>query len=86
MTTTPVVPGARRQRLTVSVDYSAGDVERAADALGLSLSDEEVDSILVDVGGELPRLAAAALDDALAARIHDALTRVARGHAWSDDD
>jgi len=76
----------RRQNVTVSVDYGAPDVETAAETLNVSLSDEEVEVILADIGSELPDLAAAATRSALAARIYDTLARVARGHAWSDDE
>jgi hypothetical protein len=86
MSIAPAFPATRQKSVTVSVDFGASDVERAADALDLSVSDEEVDVILGDVAGELPRLAAAAIHDALTARIHDALGRVARGHACCDDD
>ena len=72
--------------MTVSVDYGRDDVERAADALHVQLTDAEVEAILADVDGELHTLASTALHHALQARIDDDLARAARGHACSDDD
>jgi hypothetical protein len=42
--------------------------------------------ILADIDSEVSDLAVAATRSALASRIYDVLARVARGHAWSDDD
>ncbi len=76
----------RQRSLTIPVAYGRADVEQAANSLNLSLSEEELDTILADVDSEVAELAVTATRSALASRIYDDLARVARGHAWSDDD
>ncbi|MBV8194361.1 MAG: hypothetical protein JOY80_02415 [Candidatus Dormibacteraeota bacterium] len=72
--------------MTVSLKYGEEDVERAANSLNISLSGEETEAILAAIDAELSSLASAAVRSAVASRIYDDLTRVARGHACSDDD
>lgn len=83
-----VAPDAleRHRSITVAVDYCPLDVERAAESLNVSLSDEETDAILARIDGELDELGAAATRSALASRIYDDLARIAHLHASSDDD
>ena len=76
----------RLHSLTIPIAYGPADVEHAAEAFGLSLSDEELEVILADIDSEIADLAAAATRSALASRIHDTLATVARGHTCSDDD
>jgi hypothetical protein len=83
---TAVAFPVRQSSLTISVVYGPADVEHAAETFDLSLSDEEVEVILADIDSEVSDLAVAATRSALASRIYDVLGRVARGHAWSDDD
>ena len=72
--------------VTVCVEYGEQDVERAAESLNVSLSDQETEAILLDIDAEFSSLASAAVRSAVASRIYGDLARVARGHTWSDDD
>ena len=83
---TVTAPRIRQHSVTLSLTYGDEDIERAAESLNVMLSEEEVDAILGDVDSELHDLAASAARSAVASRIYEDLVRVARGHAWSDDD
>ncbi len=72
--------------MTVRVPYDAADVEKAADSMDVPVSDEEVEAILDDIGGELNALARAAVRSAVLSRIDEDVRTVSRGHQNSDDD
>lgn len=76
----------RHRSITVSIVYSSLDVERAAESLNVSLSEEEIDAILAKLDGELDDLGATATRSALASRIYDDLAQIAHLHTSSDDD
>ncbi|MBV8301372.1 MAG: hypothetical protein JOY68_05575 [Candidatus Dormibacteraeota bacterium] len=76
----------RAYELTVSVAYGVEDVERAAESLDVPLCGQETDAILADLDSESAALASAAVRSAVASRIYEDLTRVARAHGLSDDD
>jgi hypothetical protein len=83
---TAVAFPVRQRSLTIPVAYGPADVEHAMTTFDLALSDEEMEVILADIDSELADLAVVATRSALASRIYDDLARIARGHAWSDDD
>lgn len=76
----------RHRSVTIPVVYSSVDVERAAESLHVSLSDEETDAILARIDGELDELGSTATRSALASRIYDDLAHIAHLHTFSDDD
>lgn len=75
----------RHRSVTIPLAYSALDIERAAESLHVTLSDEETDAILARIGGELEELGASATRSALMARIYDEVAHVAHLHTCSDD-
>jgi uncharacterized protein (DUF302 family) len=76
----------RHRSVTVPVVYGSLDIERAADSLHLSLSDQETDAILARIDGDLDELGNVATRSALASRIYDDLAQIAHLHTSSDDD
>ncbi|MBV8529433.1 MAG: DUF1380 family protein [Candidatus Dormibacteraeota bacterium] len=84
--TAPSLDAERHRTLTVPLVYGAMDVERAADSLHVSLSDEETDAILERLDGDLDTIMSAAATAALAARIYEDLVRIGQLHVSSDDD
>ena len=79
--------GSERHRsLSIPVSYSVVDIERAAESIHVSLTDEEAGALLARIDGELDELGHAATRSAVYSRIYDDLARIGHLHDSSDDD
>jgi hypothetical protein len=66
--------------------YGVDDVERAAERMEISVSDEEAQAIVANIDDEIDSIAAHASRHVVEVRIADWLRVVDRAHTASDDD
>ncbi len=70
----------------VRLAYTADDAEGIAEAVGVSLSDEESAVIVDQIDGELEALALSATEQAVRVRMIELVSVVGGAHDISDDD
>ena len=85
-TEAPQADAERRRSLSIPVAYGAVDIERAAESIHVSLSDEETSALLARIDVDLDDLGHAATQSAVYSRIYDELARIGHLHESSDDD